>query len=609
MRRPSPAFRWHCYNLRQSLRNVGKIYFLKESSMFPSLCCGDRRCVRIVLAALAFSVFASLASAQTDNWVGTSGKWSDAAQWDSGVPVAGDNIVIATATANSIDDLSLAISGLTLGNSADALIIGDGVVLNVSGTIGNAGSIQLGSVGSNTFLQITGNVSATGTGNITLPTTGPSLITGASGAGTEVLTSANTIQGSGNIGNGAMGFVNSGTVIAPNSMANLFINVSSAGFNNTGTLEAVTGGNLVIQGPANSFANYNATTSTLTGGTYTANGGNIYFTGSASGIKTLSARVTQQAAGQLINTTTGTNAFSNLSSITHTGVLTTQVGFTQPGAFNMGGALTILPGAVVNVGSVAQIQNGTLTGGQWVLDSNLNITGAAQYIDTNNATVTLSGGTFKNADGSDAFANTLSQNGKTLRLMNSANLTLFTSLDNDGQVIVGKGCKLIFTAGYGYLQLAGLTTNDGTLVSQIGINSGTLLGAGSVSGDLGIGVRTGNAATYSVGDAGKSALVQVTGTYTQWPTGILSTGIGGTSVGTQYSQLKAGHATLAGTLAAPLLSGFTPTVGQTFTVLSAGSVTGTFSNTTIAINSSEHFAISYPPRSVVLTVVSGPAAE
>jgi hypothetical protein len=113
--------------------------------------------------------------------------------------------------------------------------------------------------------------------------------------------------------------------------------------------------------------------------------------------------------------------------------------------------------------------------------------------------------------------------------------------------------------------------------------------------------------TYLVGDPGKSAQVQVTGTYSQ--DGILSTGIGGTTVGTQYSQLKAGHAELGGKLAAPLLSGFTPTVGQKFTVVSASPVTGTFSNTTIPINSSEHFAISYTTTKVVLTVVSGPAAE
>jgi hypothetical protein len=574
--------------------------------MLPSRCCGDRKWAHIVLVLLAFGVFASLASAQTDNWVGTTGNWSDAAQWDNGVPVAGGTIVISTATANSIDDMSLAINGLTLGNSTDGLTITDGIALNVSGAISNAGAIQLGSVGSNTFLQITGNVSATGTGKITLLAPYPNFITGASGEGAEVLTSANTIQGSGNIGNGAMGFVNLGTVIAPNSSANLFINVSSAGFSNTGTLEGVTGGNLVIQGPANSFANYNATTSTLTGGTYTANGGNIYFPGSSSGITTLIARVTQQA-GQLINSSTGLNAFANLASIPVGGVLTTQVGFTQPGAFSMAGSLNILPNTVVNVGSVAQIKNNALTGGQWVLDSNLNITGPVVSIVTNSATVTLSGGTFKNAGGSDAFSS-LAFNKKTMRIMNFAKLSPANSVVNTGQFTVAKGCKLTFSSGFGYQQNSGKTTNDGTIVNAVQIDGGTYLGAGIVAGGLGIGGDTGSA-TFSVGDAGKAGLAQVTGTYTQWPTGILSTGIGGITLGSQYSQLRAGHATLAGTLAAPLLNGFTPTVRETFTVLLASAVTGTFSNTTIPINSSEHFAISYTTTKVVLTVVSGPAAE
>jgi hypothetical protein len=377
--------------------------------MLPSICCGDRKCVRIVLAVLVFSVFASLASAQTDTWVGTSGKWSDPTQWDNGVPVTGDNIVIGTATANSIDDLSLSISGLTLGNSADALTVPKGVTLNDSGPISNVGT------------------------------------------------------------------------------------------------------------------------------------------------------------------------------------------------------LNILPGAVVNVGSVTQINSGTLTGGQWLLSSNLNITGAAQFIDINNATLTLSGGTFR-IGASDALVGFFLNNG-TLRIMNSTTFSSSSTLTNAGQLVVGKGSKIIFRAGYGYLQFSGRTVNDGTMVSQIGIEGGILLGAGSVSGDLAIGVTSGSPATFSVGDTGKSAIAQVSATYLMWPTGILSTGIGGTTVGTQYSQVKARFATLAGKLAAPLLNGFIPTVGETFTVVSATPVTGGFSNTTIPINSSEHFAISYTTRTVVLTVVSGPAAE
>jgi hypothetical protein len=193
--------------------------------------------------------------------------------------------------------------------------------------------------------------------------------------------------------------------------------------------------------------------------------------------------------------------------------------------------------------------------------------------------------------------------------MNSTTFSSSSTLTNAGQLVVGKGSKIIFRAGYGYLQFSGRTVNDGTMVSQIGIEGGILLGAGSVSGDLAIGVTSGSPATFSVGDTGKSAIAQVSATYLMWPTGILSTGIGGTTVGTQYSQVKARFATLAGKLAAPLLNGFIPTVGETFTVVSATPVTGGFSNTTIPINSSEHFAISYTTRTVVLTVVSGPAAE
>jgi hypothetical protein len=85
--------------------------------------------------------------------------------------------------------------------------------------------------------------------------------------------------------------------------------------------------------------------------------------------------------------------------------------------------------------------------------------------------------------------------------------------------------------------------------------------------------------------------------------------VGGTTVGTQYSQLKiTGTASLGGTLTAALVNTFTPAIGQSFTILTASSVSGTFTNSTIAINSSEHFAISYTATSVVLTVVSGPTS-
>ena len=114
--------------------------------------------------------------------------------------------------------------------------------------------------------------------------------------------------------------------------------------------------------------------------------------------------------------------------------------------------------------------------------------------------------------------------------------------------------------------------------------------------------------TINIGDSGKAGLLAITGTYTQFSTGTMKASIGGTSVGTQFSQLQiTGAASLGGNLTTALVNGFTPTVGQTFAVLTAYSVTGTFSNTTIAINGSEHFNISYTATGVVLTVASGPS--
>ncbi len=136
------------------------------------------------------------------------------------------------------------------------------------------------------------------------------------------------------------------------------------------------------------------------------------------------------------------------------------------------------------------------------------------------------------------------------------------------------------------------------------MGAGTLSTAGVTIGG------SGTAPTLSVGDTGKAGLLAITGSYTQLSTGTLNVFVGGTTVGTRYSQLKVtGAASLGGTLTVALASGFTPSLGSTFTVLTASSVAGTFSNSTIAINSTEHFNVSYTSTGVVLTVASGPSSK
>jgi hypothetical protein len=54
-----------------------------------------------------------------------------------------------------------------------------------------------------------------------------------------------------------------------------------------------------------------------------------------------------------------------------------------------------------------------------------------------------------------------------------------------------------------------------------------------------------------------------------------------------------------------MINGFVPAVGKTFTILTAKSITGTFSTQYIVINSSEYFAVTYTATGVVLKVESG----
>jgi hypothetical protein len=105
-----------------------------------------------------------------------------------------------------------------------------------------------------------------------------------------------------------------------------------------------------------------------------------------------------------------------------------------------------------------------------------------------------------------------------------------------------------------------------------------------------------------------TGVLKDTGVYTQNATGVLDIAITGTTAGTQYDQLNPTTATLGGTLNISRPTGFVPSVGSTFKILNFNSATGTFATVTgLSINSTEHFTITYQPKDVLLTVVSGAA--
>jgi len=184
---------------------------------------------------------------------------------------------------------------------------------------------------------------------------------------------------------------------------------------------------------------------------------------------------------------------------------------------------------------------------------------------------------------------------------------------NTGSVSIAKGSTLTVTGtGNTYSQSGGQTTLDGNLAGINGgalFTGGTILAAGTIKGSVTAGTASGSAVTINVGDNAKAGLLSITGSYTQLATGNLTGLINGTTAGSGFSDLKVtGTAALAGAINFSVSATFQShlTLGETFTVLTASSVSGTFSNSTISINSSFHFTVGYTATGVVLTVASGP---
>ena len=353
--------------------------------------------------------------------------------------------------------------------------------------------------------------------------------------------------------------------------------------------------------------------STLSGGTYVL-GGNLDLIASAN-ITTNSAVLTLQ--GGTIKTGS-TNDLANLNSNTGSLTLASNASFASVGSFTNSGSLTVNKGSKFSVttGTLTNLSGGTLAGGTYTIGGTLQLPTANGGIVTNAANLTLTGTAAKIFDGASNALAGFDTNAGTFALAGGATLTTpATNFSNSGTMTIAKGSTMtIGGTGNGYNQTAGTTTVDGTLSGgssgAVNVTGGTIQGAGALTtANLSVGTASVGSATINVGDAGKSGLLAITGSYTQLATGTMTGLINGTTAGTGYSQLKVtGTAALAGTINFTVAAAFQSslTLGETFTALTASSLAGTFSNSTIAINSTFHFTVSYTTTGVVLTVASGP---
>jgi hypothetical protein len=228
--------------------------------------------------------------------------------------------------------------------------------------------------------------------------------------------------------------------------------------------------------------------------------------------------------------TIGLDAVSFTGSITNSGTFTKTAGTgttTVAAAFNNTGTVAVDSGTLNLSGAVSQLSGSTLTGGTWdVLNASVLSLGGAT-ITTNQATITLSGFNFSgNASATFTGLGSLAQNSGSLSLLNGVRFTDGVALTNSGSVLV---------------------------------------------------------------DA--STVFAVNGNFTQTAAGSLALNIAaGPSSGAFGSLHVVGTATLAGTLTANDLNGFTPTPDSYFPIIVFTSVAGDFGTKNLQYAAGQSYA-------------------
>ena len=178
-------------------------------------------------------------------------------------------------------------------NNSGAMMISDGGILALGGTINNSGTITLASTGSETRLEaLVESLTLQGGGQVTLSDNYGNIIFGCTASAT-LHNVDNTISGAGQLGAGQMTLINDGTIIADATQA-LTIDTGSNLITNSGVLEATGKGGLVIASPLDNS------------GHLWANGGNLSLNGdvTGAGYATISGNSTLEFGGaSSINTT------------------------------------------------------------------------------------------------------------------------------------------------------------------------------------------------------------------------------------------------------------------------------------------------------------------
>lgn len=505
-------------------------------------------------------------------------------------------------------------SKITSINSTDTLtnqqlIHGEGSIYAVAVT--NQGTIQADNSSSPLSLaaQFTGGTPTTNTGTLQASNTGTLQIENTvhnTGGTIEAQTGSTVLLANGVVDGGTLTTSGTGTIQSQNGTLDGRVNTPtiSGSFivpaDYSLSLEGTVANNGILTVDSNSCIDAIAPT-TLTGsGKVVLNSGSCIF---GSG---------QSFTNQSTIQGTGNIGDSNPMPIINNGTIhaTAKTALTitpDVGGFTNNGTLNVNSGDTMFInGTFNNFTNQTLSGGIYTLSGTLEFPNANIAVNGGNLTLTGTGANILNSTTLvNALASLSSNNSKgSLTLKSGASLTTTAAFTNSGKTTVNSHTSL--TVGSSYTQSSSTTTVDGTLTAPNGltVNGGTLQGKGTISAAVAV-----SAGSVIVGDStSKPGLLTITGSYTQSTTAPkLDVAIGGTTAGTQYSQLSVSNGiALNGVLNIKLINNFVPTTTDTFTILKGTAVSGTFSTVNgTSINSNEHFQVNYLPKEVTLSVVSG----
>ncbi len=446
-------------------------------------------------------------------------------------------------------------------------------------------------------------------------------------------------------------------------------------FNNTGHVSALTG-KFNINGGGAGNGSWDASSGAILNFGASGGNGTFALTGPFSGAGTMSfAGDTENITGSY-NVTGGTTAsggvanFLSPATVTSIGALTISGGSVN---FSTGNPITA-PTLILSGGNLAGTDTLTITGATTWSGGNMCTTvsagscatppGAQGATFTNggitfpaSAQLTLNGRTLNTA-GTSAWTSTpnpgdlLMQNAATINnsgtwdIQNDSFVDLYSgnpnTFNNAGTFQKSGGTTTTTTSGvYGtdgtfkntgqviakagnmnflgtFAQTAGTTSLAGgsiaTSTNPLSIQGGSVIGVGTVTGGINntAGTVAPGTTTPSITTGNITFATNTSGTYAQSGTGAYNVKIGGTGAGAFDTLTATGAVTLGGALNVSLVNGFVPVAGNTFTIVTAASVTNKFGSTNLpALAPGLSWQVSYSGTTVVLSVttVSSPVAN